>query len=366
MIPLVDLEKQYRRLRPQILAKIEEVLESRAFIQGKYAKQFEAAFAAAHNAPFAVGCSNGTSAIYLALAALDIRPGDEVITVPNTFIATAEAIVEAGATPIFVDINPQTHQMDVALVERAITKRTRAIMPVHLYGNVVDMDPLLDLATKYDLRVVEDSAQAHLATYKGRYAGTMGDAGTFSFYPGKNLGAYGDAGMVLCRRAEHDAKVRKLVDHGRMSKYEHDLVGHNHRMDGLQAAILHTKLQYLSEWTASRRRTAALYDRLLADSGVKSVVPTKHADPVYHLYVVQVSNREEVVAALDKRGIATGIHYPVPLHLQPALRYLGYAKGDFPVTERVASQILSLPICAELSVEDVQLIAKEFCSVARP
>lgn len=365
MIPLVNLERQYARIRTRVLERMNEVLESRAFIQGRYVGEFEAAWAEMNGAPHAVGCSNGTSAISLALAALGIGPGDEVITVPNTFIATAEAIVHVGARPVFVDIDPATHQMNTGLLEQAITAATRAIIPVHLYGNLVEMDPLLRVAAQYRLAVVEDTAQAHLATYHDRSAGTMGDAGTFSFYPGKNLGAYGDAGAVFCRQEAHDRVVRKLLDHGRLSKYEHDLVGHNHRMDALQAVVLQVKLDHIREWTDARRRNAAAYRELLRPECAEPMSETPGSNPAYHLMVVEVANRDEVAAHLADRGIASGVHYPLPLHLQPALAFLGYSRGDFPVAEAAADRVLSLPMCPELEPGEIEQIAEAVNAVGR-
>ncbi len=364
MIPLVNLEKQYARIRTQVLARIEEVLESRAFIQGRYVGEFEREWAAMNGAPHAVGCSNGTSAISLALAALGVGPDDEVITVPNTFIATAEAIIEVGARPVFVDVDPATHQLNTGLLEQAITANTRAIIPVHLYGNLVDMDPLLQVASQFSISVVEDTAQAHLATYKGRFAGTMGDAGTFSFYPGKNLGAIGDAGAVFCRQAAHDQTVRKLLDHGRLSKYEHDLVGLNNRMDAIQAVVLQVKLAHIEEWTQARRATAAAYRDRIDSQCATAMAETPDSQPAYHLMVVEVANRDEVIAHMSAEGIATGIHYPLPLHLQPALASLGYTRGDFPVAEAAAERVLSLPMCPELELHEVEMIAGELNSVA--
>jgi dTDP-4-amino-4,6-dideoxygalactose transaminase len=366
MIPLVDLAAQYRSKRTEVLAKLEELLESRSFIQGEYVAEFENAFTKLHGARFGSGCSNGTSAIQLALLALGIGRGDEVITVPNSFIATAEGIMHTGAKPVFVDIDPRTYNIDVRRIEAAITDRTRAILPVHLFGNPADMAPLMAIAAKRKLFVVEDAAQAHLARYRGKAVGTFGDAATFSFYPGKNLGAYGDAGFVFSASREHEVLVRKLLDHGRMSKYEHDLVGYNHRMDGMQAAVLLVKLKYLQQWTERRRRNAALYREIIEPTGISIMQPTEGAEPVYHLFVVEVSNRREAMDFLKSKGITTSIHYPVPLHRQPALATLGYQQGSFPATEAAADRIISLPMCGELREEQVEFIAREFNKVGRP
>lgn len=365
MIPLVDLSAQYKSIKTDVLKKIEEVLDSCSFVQGEFVAEFENKFSNMHGSTFGSGCSNGTSAIHLALQALGVGQGDEVITVPNTFFATAEGILHAGAKPVFVDVDPHTYNIDVSKIEEAITERTRAILPVHLYGNPVDMDALMEIAKKHKLFVIEDCAQAHLATYRDQHVGTFGDAATFSFYPGKNLGAYGDAGFVFTKSREHEVLVRKLLDHGRMSKYEHDMIGYNYRMDGIQAAVLLVKLRYLAHWTEIRRRNAALYTSLLADSGISMMQPTEGSDPVYHLFVLEVSNRVEVMDYLKSKGITTSVHYPIPLHMQPALAYLGYGKGDFPVAEASAQRILSLPMCGELQNDHVQFISQEFLKVAR-
>ena len=364
-IPFVDLAAQYASIKDEVGAAITRVIESQAFVQGPFVKQFEAEFCAAHGAGHGVGCSNGTAAIQLALQALGVGTGDEVITVPNSFFATVEAIVQVGATPVFVDVDPRTHGIDGDAIEAAVTPRTRAIVPVHLYGNPCDMDAVMATAERHGLVVVEDAAQAHLASYRGRFAGTIGDAGTFSFYPGKNLGAYGDAGFVFSRSAAVDATIRKLLDHGRMGKYEHDVMGSNNRMDGLQAAVLSVKLRHLAGWTRTRRAHAALYAELLRDSAATIVQPTEGAEPAHHLMVIEVGNRDEVAEHLRGHGIATGIHYPLPLHLQPALAHLNRPAGSFPVTERAAKRILSLPICGSLRSEQVELIAARVRDVAR-
>jgi len=364
-IPLVDLKAQYRTLEPAIGAKLREVLESAAFIQGPFVAEFEKAFLASHGAAFGAGCSSGTSALFLALAALGVGPGDEVITTANTFIATAEAICHTGATPIFADVDPETWALSPVSVQAALTARTRAIVPVHIYGNVCDMEAIGAIAREHRLLVVEDCAQSHLATWRGRFAGTLGDAAAFSFYPGKNLGAYGDAGFVFTRTREAETTVRKLLDHGRLTKYEHDQVGYNHRMDGLQGAVLSVKLPHLVAWTAARRAHAARYDRLLEGTGLQRMRPTPGSEPVYHLYPVQVANRAEVMKRLQARGIATGIHYPVPLHLQPAFAGRAPPRGALPVAEALASRVLSLPLYPELTSEQLERVAGELRQVAR-
>jgi dTDP-4-amino-4,6-dideoxygalactose transaminase len=365
-IPLVDLKAQYRGLQGAMQARIAEVIESGEFIQGRYVAEFEKAFVTQHGASFGCGCSSGTSALFLALTAAGVGPGDEVITTPNTFIATAEAIVHAGARPVFVDVEPTTAALDPAKIEAAITPRTRAIVPVHIYGNPCDMDAIGRIVTKHKLLLVEDCAQAHFATYRGRPVGTFGEAAAFSFYPGKNLGAYGDAGFVFTRTEAALTTVRKLLDHGRLSKYEHDRIGYNHRIDGLQAAILSVKLPHMEAWTAARRRLAKLYDEALSGAGIQTIQGTPGANPVHHLYVVQVSNRAAVMDHLKTKGIATGVHYPVPLHLQPALASQGWKRGDFPASEALASRVLSLPVYPELTEDQVLRISSELKGIAAP
>ncbi len=365
-IPLVNLSSQYAKIKDELLAKIQQVIESRQFIQGPFATEFENAFLKSHQAPYGIPCSNGTAAISLVLEALGIGRGHEVITTTNTFIATVEAICHVGAKPVLVDIDPDTYCMDPHAIEAAITNKTKAIIPVHIYGNPCEMDTIMTMAKKHNLAVIEDSAQAHLAMYKGQYVGTFGEGATFSFYPGKNLGAFGDAGFIFTKSEGTLKHIRRLIDHGRVDKYFHDIIGYNHRMDGIQAAILSVKLQYLEEWTETRIQNARTYDSLLEDTGVKTLKVQKESKAVYHLYPVQVSNRDEVASRLKERGIATGIHYPVPLHLQPALKELGYKKGQFPAAENLASRILSLPMCGELQLSQIEFICREFKSLARP
>ena len=355
-IPLVDLRPQYEALQGEIDAAMAAVIRDCAFIQGPYVKRFEEAFAARLGAAHCLGCSNGTAALTLALDAVGVKPGDDVITVSQTFFATAEAILSVGARPIFVDIDPATHAMDPALVAAAVTPRTTAIVPVHLYGNVCDMDGIMAVAQRHGLKVVEDTAQAHLATYHGRHAGTIGDAGTFSFYPGKNLGAYGDAGAVVTNNPEVAARIRSMRDHGRTGKYEHDLVGGNHRMDGLQGAILEVKLRHLDQWTAARRHLARLYHERLATLGVSVAQAPMGAEPVDELLCCGVGDRGLVLQSLQAEGIGAGIHYPIPCHRQPALRE--FAGTALPVSERVAGRVISLPIYPELSEDQVDRICQ--------
>jgi dTDP-4-amino-4,6-dideoxygalactose transaminase len=356
-IPLVDLKAQYRSIQPEMDAAIQEVLDSTAFVGGTQIKQFEKEFAAFCEVPYAIGVGNGTDALELALRACGVGSGDEVITVSHTFTATAEAVIAVGATPVLVEIDPQTYNMDVGDLEGKITPRTRAIIPVHLYGQPADMDPILEVAQRHGLRVIEDAAQAHGARYKGRRAGSLGDIACFSFYPGKNLGAYGDAGALTTADPDLAQYVRFMHNHGRTEKYIHDYIGRNSRLDGLQAAILRVKLRHLDGWNAQRRAHARTFDELLSglDVGLPTIFP--EVEPVFHLYVVRVQDRDGLRAFLGERGISAGIHYPVPLHLQPAYKDLGYREGDLPITEAAAREILSLPMYAELTGEQMEAIA---------
>lgn len=365
VIQFVDLAVQIDQIRERVLKKMAEIVDSRSFIRGRYVDEFAEAFCRMHGAQHGVGCSNGTSAIFLALAALGIGEGDEVITVPHTFMATAEGICHTGAKPVFVDVDEHTLNMDVSKIEGAITDRTKAILPVHLYGNPAQMNGIMAIAKRHGLYVVEDAAQAHFAKLDGQFVGSFGHMATFSFYPGKNLGAFGDAGFLFAQNAEFAETARKLGDHGRSSKYEHDLLGYNHRMDDLQAGVLSVKLDHIMDWTQARRSRAALYRSMLSGAPLKLVTPTEGAEPVYHLFVIRVANRKEVIDHLRSRDIATGIHYPVPLHLQPALADLGHTEGDFPISERAASQVISLPMYAELSGESIEKVVEEVRAVAR-
>jgi dTDP-4-amino-4,6-dideoxygalactose transaminase len=365
-IPVLNLKAQHEKLRPEILGALEDVYDSMAYIQGRHAGAFEEQFAAAHGVKYAAGCSNGTTALSLALEAAGVGPGDEIITVAYTFIATAESILHLGATPIFVDIEPGTYNIDPNLVRQAITSRTKAIVPVHLYGTPCDMGALQDIAGAHDLLMIEDCAQAHLAKYGGKAVGTFGQVGSFSFYPGKNLGACGDAGCVVSEDADTIARVKKLLDHGRETKYLHDIVGYNRRMDAMQAAILGVKLRYLEEWTTRRRENAAIYDSVLKPAGFQVIEPPDNVDPVYHLYVIQVSNRDETTEALKANNIGFGVHYPTPLHLQPSLTHLGYRRGSLPVTENVSDRVISLPMCAELNRIEIERVCDVILKFARP
>ena len=353
MIPLVDLQAQYRSIKPEIDAAVQRVLDSCAFILGREVEQFERAFATYCEAEHGVGVASGTAALHLALLACGVGPGDEVITTPLTFIATVEAIVRTGARPVFVDIDPATCQIDPELVAPAITPRTKAIVPVHLYGATADMDRILTSAARHKLKVIEDAAQAHGARYRGRRAGTLGDAGCFSFYPGKNLGAYGDGGMVVTNDPAVAAHVRLLRDHGRRGKYEHETLGFGERLDAMQAAVLGVKLAHLDDWNRRRQRAAARYCELLV--GCPLLLPQCHvaSDSVYHLFVVRVAQRDRLLQQLHAAGIGAGVHYPIPVHLQPALRHLGHRPGSFPHAEQAANDVLSLPLFPEISDEQL-------------
>lgn len=348
-VPFVDLSAQYAAIAEEIDEAILQVVHGTGFILGRDVGLFEEEFAAFCEAQYAVGVDSGTSALELALRACGIGPGDEVVTAANTFIATALAISYTGATPALVDVDPQTYTMDVSWLERAITSRTKAVIPVHLYGQPADMDPILEIARQHGLVVIEDACQAHGARYKGKRVGCLGHAAAFSFYPAKNLGAYGDGGMVVTDDERVAESVQMLRDYGQREKYHHVLRGYNHRLDTLQAAVLRVKLQYLDAWNAARRQHAQLYRELLAHGPVAAPVEPDYAESVYHLYVIRVQDRDGVRTYLRDKGVATGIHYPIPIHLQPAYRDLGYEKGRFPVTEEYAGQILSLPMYAELT-----------------
>jgi dTDP-4-amino-4,6-dideoxygalactose transaminase len=354
-IPLVDLKKQYQGIKEEVLSEIGQVLEGMQLFLGKNVQAFEAAFAEYCQAKFAFGVASGTDALHLALLACGVGQGDEVITVSHTFFATTEAIVLAGARPVFVDIDPETYNMAPAQVEAAITSKTKAIIPVHLYGHPADMGPILELARSRGLRVIEDACQAHGAEYNGRRTGSLGDVGCFSFYFTKNLGAYGEAGAITTSDPEIAEKCRLLRDHGQDPKYYHSLFGINGRLDEIQAAVLKVKLPHLGEWTERRRSLAQAYDAGLPDVLVKpKEMPwAKH---VYHLYVVRAPERDRLREWLQSKGVATGMHYPVPIHLQKAWRDRGGEDFSLPVTEQITGEIISLPMYPELSAEEVGYI----------
>lgn len=362
-IQFVDLKKQYAPLKDEILAGISKALDGMHLFLGENVQALEKEFAEVCGVKYGIGVSDGTQALHVILRAMGIGPGDEVITVSHTFIASVEAIVLAGARPVFVDVCPDTYLMDVNQVKSKITDHTRAILPVHLYGQTVDMDPLLDIAKRHHLRVIEDACQAHGAEYKSRCAGSIGDAGAFSFYFSKNLGGYGEGGFITTNDPELYRKMRMIRDHGSEVRYQHELIGLNARLDEIQAVALRVKLPHLMAWNERRREIACRYNELLKDLPV--VTPTTAAEncPIYHLYVIRAEKRNELQAFLKEKGVFTGIHYPIPCHQQKALEYLGYRKGDFPVTDRITEEILSLPMHAEMDEQQIDYVVacvKEF------
>jgi dTDP-4-amino-4,6-dideoxygalactose transaminase len=356
-IPFVDLKAQYSAIEEEVIEAVRGVLESAQFIGGEGLASFERDFAAYCQVRHARGVASGTDALHLALRALGIGPGDEVITTASTFIATAAAILATGARPVFVDIDPDTYTIDPLLIERAITDRTRAILPVHLFGQPADMAPIKEIARRRGLHVVEDAAQAHGAEYQGARVGSLGDVACFSFYPGKNLGAYGDGGAVTTNSDAIAERIERLRDHGRIGKYCHAEVGFNSRLDALQATVLRVKLRWLDRWNADRRRAAEWYNLELAGSGLKVPLVRAGSTHVYHLYVVESDEREALQSTLEAAGVATGIHYPLPLHLQPALRSLGYGRENLPLSQSMAGRLLSLPMFPELTRKQVVRIA---------
>ena len=357
MIPFVDLKAQYAGIKGEVNAAIQSVLDRCQFTLGDEVTAFENEFAEYVQAAHGIGVNSGTSALHLALLAADIGPGDEVITVPFTFVATVAAIHYTGAKTVFVDIRPDNFTMDPAAIEAAVTPRTKAIIPVHLYGQPAPMDAIQKVARRHGLTVIEDAAQAHGAEYKGRRVGSLGDMACFSFYPGKNLGACGEGGMVVTSDAKLTRKLRMLRDWGAEKKYEHVHKGYNYRLETMQGAILRVKLRHLEDWTEARRAAAARYNNLLAGSGIptpREVPDTRH---VYHIYAIRSPNRDELQAEMTKAGIQTGIHYPTPVHLLPAYVDLGYTKGQFPHSEKAAAEVLSLPIYPELTLAMQERVA---------
>jgi dTDP-4-amino-4,6-dideoxygalactose transaminase len=367
-VPFLDLKAQYTQIQDEVLPMVTEAMANAAFIGGPQVNGFEEEFAAFCESKYCVGVNSGTDALRFALMAAGVGPGDGVITVPNTFIATAEAISQAGAVPVFVDIDPQTYNMDPQKLEDSLKKiyssgahtlsvKPRAVIPVHLYGQPADMDAIREIADRYDLTIVEDACQAHGALYKGKKAGSFGAVGCFSFYPGKNLGAYGEGGAVVTQEEATAQKIRVIRDHGQAKKYYHDMVGYNGRLDAIQAGVLRIKLKRLEEWNESRRKNGAYYTDLLSDTpGVTVPHEADFATSVYHLYVIQVKDRDSLQGFLSEKGIGTGLHYPLPLHMQKAYEHLGYREGDFPVTESVAKNLLSLPMFPELTRAQIEYV----------
>lgn len=364
MIPLVDLKAQYQSIKNEIDTAIAGVVESCQFILGEQVEKFEADFAGYCQARFALGVNSGTSALHLALLAAGVGPGDEVITVAYTFVATVAAILYTGAKPVFVDINPQTCNIDPAQIEAAITPKTKVIMPVHLYGSCADMDPILEIARRHNLIVIEDAAQAQGAEYKGRRAGSMGDLACFSFYPGKNLGAYGEAGAVVTNNEQYLEVMKQLRDQGQSRKYYHDRVGYNYRMEAIQGAVLGVKLKHLDEWNAARRRHAEAYRSELAELELRLLEVPSDCKSVYHIFPLFTEQRDALREHLHENRVSTGVHYSIPVHLQPGFQTLGYNEGDLPQTERVCQEVLSLPMYPELTSDAVMQITdsvRQFC-----
>src|SRR5687768_14574435 len=360
MIPLVDLKAQYQALKPEVDAAIAAVLENAEFALGPAVDAFERDFAAYVHSAYAIAVNSGTSALHVAMLAAGVGPGDEVITSPFTFVATVAAIVYTGARPVLVDIDPDYYTIDPARIEAAITPRTKAIMPVHLYGQPADMDPILAIAARHGVPVIEDAAQAHGAEYHGRRCGSMGQTGCFSFYPGKNLGAYGEGGAVVTSDPALATRIRLLRSWGEERRYEHTLKGFNYRMDGIQGANLRVKLRYLEAWTEARRDRAARYRKALAGTCARLPVERRGVRHVYHVLAVRVPQRDRWRERLTAAGIQTGVHYPIPVHLQTAHRDLGYTTGDFPVSEAVAAEVLSLPLFPELTDAQIDAVAGVF------
>lgn len=359
-VPFLDLKVQRDSIKQELMAAIGQVIDNTAFAGGKYVEQFENEYADYCNCKYAVGVGSGTAALWAALLAMDVGEGDEVITVPNTFIATVEAIYMAGAETVFVDVDEKTYNMDPEKLKDAITSRTKAIIPVHLYGQPADMDPIIEIAKEHGLYVIEDASQAHAAEYKGKKAGTIGDAGCFSFYPGKNLGAYGEAGIVVTDNEEFAENMRMFRDHGQNKKYYHEIIGWNSRMDGLQGAVLSVKLKHLDKWTELRRRNAAYYTEFLQSAaGVTIPYESPDVKHVYHIYPVLVENPGEMQQMLKEKDIFSAMHYPVPIHLQNAFAHLNISSGSFPAAERSSSMELSLPMFPELSEEQIHYVCDQ-------
>jgi len=359
-VDIFTLKKQYENLKGELKESIEKVMTSGGFILGEDVGLFEQEFATYCGVKYGIGVNSGTDALFLGCLACGIGKGDEVITPTYTYIATSLGISMAGAKPVFVDIDEETYNIDVSKIEKAITKKTRAILPVHLYGHPADMDSIMQIARKHKLKVIEDCAQAHGALYKNKKAGSFSDAACFSFYPTKNLGAFGDGGMVITNSKEIKDRMLLLRDYGRKGRYEHIIKGYNSRLDTLQAAILRVKLKHLDEWNEKRRKNAALYTKLFKEARPNIILPYEetYARHVYHQYTIRVKNRKEVMEKLADKGVRTLIHYPIPIHLQECYKELGYKKGDFPISEKCCEEILSLPMYPELTEEEIRYVAE--------
>ncbi|MGI9543120.1 MAG: DegT/DnrJ/EryC1/StrS family aminotransferase [Cyclobacteriaceae bacterium] len=359
-VNFLDLKSQYLSIKPEIDEAIEKVFDKTAFAGGPFVAEFEENFAKAHRAKYCVAVNNGTSALHATLMALDIGPGDEVIVPANTFFASAEAVSLAGAKPVFVECDEKYYNIDPTKIEGAITAKTKAVFAVHLYGQPAPMDPIKAVTDKHDLMLLEDCAQAHLATYKGQFVGNFGVTGSFSFYPGKNLGAYGEGGAVITNDQALYKKLQTIKDHGSDKKYYHKVIGHNYRMSGLQGAVLNVKLEHIANWTAKRRECADLYRKYL--HGIDQIILPEsmpEAEHSYHLFVIRVQDREQLQQYLTENQIYTGIHYPIPCHLQEAYESLNYPVGSFPISEKYAKEILSLPMSEQLKESEVQYVAEK-------
>lgn len=364
-VPFVDLKLQYQNNKADIDNAIASVISETAFISGKYAKQFEEEFATFLGIKHVMSCANGTDSLEILLQAFGIGQGDEVIVPANSWISTSECLTSVGAKVVFVDSKLDTYTIDTSLIEVKITSKTKAIIPVHLYGCPADMDEIMALSKKHNLIVIEDCAQAHGATYKGKMIGTIGHASSFSFYPGKNLGAYGDAGAMATNIEDVATKARMIANHGRLGKHDHGIEGRNSRLDGIQAAILSAKLPHLNDWTEARIRNAHLYTQFLANSGLQLPIVPQNTRHVFHLYVIKVNNREYVQQELKSKGIETGIHYPIALPLLKAYEYLGHTKDDFPVASGQMNQLLSLPMYAEMTTEQIEWVCIQINQIVR-
>jgi dTDP-4-amino-4,6-dideoxygalactose transaminase len=362
-VPLLDLKAEYAELRDDILAALDRVCQKSAFVLGEEVEAFEREFAAFCGTKHCVALATGTAALHLGLLALGVQPGDEVITTPNTFIATAESITYCGAQPVLVDIDPATANIDPNLIERAITPRTRAIIPVHLYGRPPDMDAIQSIAARHDLRILEDAAQAHGGRYRGRRVGTLGHAAAFSFYPTKNLGAYGEGGALTTDDDSIAQFARAARSHGQTARYDHEFVGYNYRMEGFQGAVLRCKLPHLDAWTKKRREIAGEYRRAFANACLELPVDDPRDECVYHQFVIYVNNRSALIAALAERGIDTTVHYPKPLHLQLAYSSLGKPAGTFPHSERACERVLSLPLFPSMTMEQLSYVGRSVLEI---
>ncbi len=358
-VPFLDLKAQYKQIKDEVKPEIDFVLDNTCFILGPKVKEFEGNFAKYCGVKHCLGVNSGTDALTLALKAIGIKQGDEIIIPANTFVATAESVSHCGAIPVLVDMDKHTYLINPELIEQKITKKTRAIIPVHLYGQMCDMDKIMNIAKQHNLFVIEDSCQSHGAEFKGKKAGSIGHLGCFSFYPGKNLGAYGEGGAITTNSDEYAEAIIKLRDHGAKQKYYHDIIGFNSRLHGIQGAVLNVKLRHLDSWNNARIKNARLYEKHLKGSKIFPAVEHKNGKHIYHLYVVQIPNRDEAAKQLNALGVQTGIHYPIPIHLSGAYSFLNYEKGDFPETEKAADKILSLPMFPELTEEQIKYVCYE-------